>query len=151
MVDVRRLWQLKEEKSSIQSLMRAGNISDVVWNSFKKAENDLQEEILDLQFEANVFKEGLCWSLDLIYLTMKKLGWSETILSEAAMLVQRENHLRAMEKEAKEAAAKKEKDEREKTEKQMKAQAEVERMIEEENEVKSRKSPTNGTLSKKKQ
>lgn len=77
MTDVKRVWQLQEEKESLHKLTRSGAIPESMWNSYKDADHDMQLEIYDLQAEAETFKPG----------------WSQSILKEAAQLVQREREL----------------------------------------------------------
>lgn len=91
--DMRRLMELNDEKESIYNLMRTGAISESMWADFKTAENDLQLELFDVQAEAETFKKD----------------WSQAILKEAAMLLQKERELVEM-KKAKEAEEKMMKD-----------------------------------------
>ena len=77
MTDVRRVWELQEEKEALHKLTRSGAIPESMWNSYKDADHDMQLEIYDLQAEAETFKPG----------------WSQLILKEAAQLVQREREL----------------------------------------------------------
>lgn len=99
MTDVKRIWQLSEEKPSMSQLVKEGAISDEMWNSFKKAEQDLQLEVYDIQAEAEFIKPG----------------WGESIVKEAAQLAAKERQLTMMVKEQKrkqkmEAREKKEKE-----------------------------------------
>lgn len=80
MTDVKRVWQLQEEKDSLYKLMRAGSVPESLWANYKDADQDMQLEIYDLQAEAETFKPG----------------WSQAILREAAQLVQRERELTAL-------------------------------------------------------
>lgn len=80
MTDLKRAWQLQEEKDSVYKLMRSAAISESMWEEFKEAENALQLEIYDLQAEAETFKPG----------------WGAEILKDAAALVKRERELQAM-------------------------------------------------------
>jgi hypothetical protein len=78
MTDIRRVWELQEEKESLHKLTRSGVIPESMWNSYKDADHDMQLEIYDLQAEAETFKPG----------------WSQTILKESAQLIQRERELK---------------------------------------------------------
>jgi len=80
MTDVRRVWELQEEKEALHKLTRSGSIPESMWNSYKDADHDMQLEIYDLQAEAETFKPG----------------WSQLILKEAAQLVQRERELQVL-------------------------------------------------------
>ena len=80
MTDVRRVWELQEEKEALHKLTRSGSIPESMLNSYKDADHDMQLEIYDLQAEAETFKPG----------------WSQSILKEAAQLVQRERELQAL-------------------------------------------------------
>lgn len=80
MTDVRRVWELQEEKEALHKLTRSGSIPESMFNSYKDADHDMQLEIYDLQAEAETFKPG----------------WSQLILKEAAQLVQRERELQAL-------------------------------------------------------
>lgn len=80
MTDVRRVWELQEEKEALHKLTRSGAIPESMWNSYKDADHDMQLEIYDLQAEAETFKPG----------------WSQLILKEAAQLVQRERELHVL-------------------------------------------------------
>lgn len=77
MTDVKRVWELQEEKEALHKLTRSGAIPESMLNSYKDADHDMQLEIFDLQAEAETFKPG----------------WSQTILKESAQLVQREREL----------------------------------------------------------
>lgn len=77
MTDIKRVWELQEEKEALHKLTRSGAIPESMWNSYKDADHDMQLEIYDLQAEAETFKPG----------------WSQLILKEAAQLVQREREL----------------------------------------------------------
>lgn len=80
MTDIRRVWELQEEKEVLHKLTRSGAIPESMWNSYKDADHDMQLEIYDLQAEAETFKPG----------------WSQAILKEAAQLIQRERELQAL-------------------------------------------------------
>jgi hypothetical protein len=80
MTDIRRVWELQEEKESLHKLTRSGVIPESMWNSYKDADHDMQLEIYDLQAEAETFKPG----------------WSQTILKESAQLIQRERELKVL-------------------------------------------------------
>ena len=80
MTDLKRVWELQEEKEALHKLTRSGAIPESMWNSYKDADHDMQLEIYDLQAEAETFKSG----------------WSQSILKEAAQLVQRERELQML-------------------------------------------------------
>lgn len=80
MTDIKRVWELQEEKEALHKLTRSGAIPESMWNSYKDADHDMQLEIYDLQAEAETFKPG----------------WSQGILKEAAQLVQRERELQML-------------------------------------------------------
>lgn len=80
MTDVRRVWELQEEKEALHKLTRSGAIPEAMFNSYKDADHDMQLEIYDLQAEAETFK----------------LGWGQAILKEAAQIVQRDRELQAL-------------------------------------------------------
>src|ERR1700733_15640018 len=101
MTDIRRLWNIHEEKDSVYNLMRSGAISEEMWGEFKQSENELNLELYDLQAEAETFKEG----------------WSESILKEAAELVKREEMIGKL-KKARELEDKKSKEEKKRLAKQ---------------------------------
>lgn len=102
MTDIKRIWQLQEEKDSLYKLMRAGSVPESLWANYKDADQEMQLEIYDLQAEAETFKPG----------------WSQGILKEAAQLVQKERELQALktriEQEQRAAAADPTKNEKEK-------------------------------------
>ena len=83
MTDVKRVWELQEEKEALHKLTRSGAIPESMWNSYKDADHDMQLEIYDLQAEAETFKPG----------------WSQSILKESAQLVQRERELQMLRKQ----------------------------------------------------
>jgi translocation protein SEC66 len=80
MSDIKRIWQLQEEKDSLFKLMRSGSVPESLWANYKDADQEMQLEIYDLQAEAETFKAG----------------WSQGILKEAAQLVQKERELQAL-------------------------------------------------------
>lgn len=102
MSDIKRIWQLQEEKDSLYKLMRSGSVPESLWANYKDADQEMQLEIYDLQAEAETFKPG----------------WSQGILKEAAQLVQKERELQALkqriEQEERAAAADPGKSEKEK-------------------------------------
>lgn len=118
MTDVRRIRALNEEKESVHNLMKAGAISETMWNDFKQAENEIQLEIFDLHAEAETFKED----------------WSQRILQDAAILVRREDELVEM-KRAREREEKRKRDE----EKKLARQKEHEERTAKEQEERARK------------
>lgn len=89
MTDLKRVWELQEEKEALHKLTRSGAIPESMWNSYKDADHDMQLEIYDLQAEAETFKPG----------------WSQSILKEAAQLVQRERELQMLRQQVKQEAA----------------------------------------------
>ncbi len=80
MSDIKRIWQLQEEKDSLYKLMRSGSVPESLWANYKDADQEMQLEIYDLQAEAETFKSG----------------WSAGILKEAAQLVQKERELQML-------------------------------------------------------
>lgn len=89
MTDLKRVWELQEEKEALHKLTRSGAIPESMWNSYKDADHDMQLEIYDLQAEAETFKPG----------------WSQLILKEAAQLVQREKELHMLRDQVNQQAA----------------------------------------------
>lgn len=89
MTDLKRVWELQEEKEALHKLTRSGAIPESMWNSYKDADHDMQLEIYDLQAEAETFKPG----------------WSQSILKEAAQLVQRERELQMLRQQVNQEAA----------------------------------------------
>lgn len=89
MTDLKRVWELQEEKEALHKLTRSGAIPESMWNSYKDADHDMQLEIYDLQAEAETFKPG----------------WSQTILKESSQLVQRERELQMLRRQINQEAA----------------------------------------------
>lgn len=67
MADVRRMWKLNDERDSVNQLMKNGALSEKIWNAFKQAEKEMEIEFIEVQAEAETFKDG----------------WSQTIIKEA--------------------------------------------------------------------
>ncbi|CAG8586479.1 3204_t:CDS:2 [Racocetra fulgida] len=104
MTDVERMLKLGEDRPALVSLVQKGFVGEDLWNSFLKAEQELQQDLMDVTAEADTFKED----------------WSQTILHTANQMVQHEKHKKIQEhiKELKEKEEKefKKREEREKAE-----------------------------------
>lgn len=77
MSDVRRLMRLQSERESITQLNRAGIFGEEMMSAIKVADRELEMEILDVQAEAETFREG----------------WSDEIIRDAVRLVRIEDEL----------------------------------------------------------
>lgn len=69
--DIHRLRSLREERASLQQLVRQGRIGEDLWARFLAAEKDHEEEIMFCMQEAEQVRPG----------------WSQSILNEAAQFV----------------------------------------------------------------
>ena len=68
MTNVRRAWELQEERRSMSKLMQMGAIHEDLWERLQRAEQDLKIEIYDVEAEAETYIEGtlhdlgpVCW------------------------------------------------------------------------------------------
>ena len=71
MVDVQRIWALREEKPALQTLVRQGAIGEEMWDKFTKAEEHMEVEVQAVVEDAN-------WV---------KAGWGASIFPEASQLL----------------------------------------------------------------
>ncbi|CAG8532258.1 1352_t:CDS:2 [Cetraspora pellucida] len=67
MTDVDRMIKLSEDRFALVSLVQKGLVGEELWNSFLKAEQELQQDLMDVTAEADTFKED----------------WGQTILQTA--------------------------------------------------------------------
>ncbi|KAJ3109722.1 translocation protein S66 [Phlyctochytrium bullatum] len=72
MVDVQRIWQLREEKPSLQNLVRSGVLGEDMMEKINIAEKELEVEVQDLMAEADMYKPG----------------WGKSIFQEATNFMQ---------------------------------------------------------------
>ncbi|RKP09522.1 Sec62/63 complex, subunit Sec66, partial [Thamnocephalis sphaerospora] len=72
--DVRRIYELREKKPSLSSLVRSGQIGEAVWNQFQAAEAEMELELMEVVQEADRLKEG----------------WGQQIFQTASEMVQHE-------------------------------------------------------------
>ncbi|CAI2179140.1 338_t:CDS:2 [Funneliformis geosporum] len=133
MTNVERVMKLRENRPALLSLVQKGAVGDGLWNSFQKAEQELQQDVIEVTQEAETFKKN----------------WGQTILYTANEMVQHERHKEIAEqiKELKEKEEKnfKKREEREKLEmaeheKREKARLEKERKKAEEELLKMEES-----------
>lgn len=85
MFNVERAMQIREQKPTLQSLVRNGSIGEDVWARFQIAERALEEDIQELLQEAERVKPG----------------WSQQIFPQAQQLLamERQKMMMQMEKE----------------------------------------------------
>nr|CAG8498435.1 6989_t:CDS:2 [Entrophospora candida] len=104
MTDVERVKKLREDKPALLTLVQKGAVGDELWNSFVKAEQEIQTEIMEVSAEANTFKDD----------------WGQTIFQTANEMIHHQKHKEIPEKmkELKEKEEKlyKKREEREKIE-----------------------------------
>ncbi|CAG8564340.1 11045_t:CDS:2, partial [Scutellospora calospora] len=62
MTDVERILRLKEDRPALASLVQKGSVGDDLWISFLKAEQELQQDIMEVAAEADTFKED--WEIE---------------------------------------------------------------------------------------
>ncbi|KAI8846196.1 Pre protein translocase subunit Sec66-domain-containing protein, partial [Chytridium lagenaria] len=72
MVDVQRIWQIREEKPSLQGLVRTGVLGEDMMEKITEAEKELEVEVQELITEADMYKPG----------------WGKTIFQEATTFMQ---------------------------------------------------------------
>ncbi|KAJ3216731.1 translocation protein S66 [Dinochytrium kinnereticum] len=72
MVDVQRIWQIREEKPSLQNLVRTGVLGEEMMEKITLAEKELEVEVQDIMTEADLYKAG----------------WGKTIFQEATQFIQ---------------------------------------------------------------
>lgn len=58
MDDVKLIWQIRDAKQALTTLLSKGQIGDDLWERFMLAEKELEAEILEVVEEANTFAEG---------------------------------------------------------------------------------------------
>ncbi|KAI9591409.1 Sec62/63 complex, subunit Sec66, partial [Syncephalis fuscata] len=58
MEDVGRIYELREQKPSLSTLVKSGQIGEDVWNQFQAAEDEMELELMEVVQEANHLKEG---------------------------------------------------------------------------------------------
>lgn len=58
MDDVRLIWQIRDSKQALTTLLGKGQIGDDLWERFQTAEKELEAEIVEVVGEANTFQEG---------------------------------------------------------------------------------------------
>lgn len=58
MADVKRIWQVRESKAALATMLQKGQIGDELWERFLEAEKELEAEILEVVEEANTFVPG---------------------------------------------------------------------------------------------
>jgi translocation protein SEC66 len=74
MMDVERLWTIRDSKQALSNLLQRGQIGDELWTRFQQAEKELEAEVLEVVEEANSFREN----------------WGQTIFAQASDMVQHE-------------------------------------------------------------
>ncbi|KPV75648.1 uncharacterized protein RHOBADRAFT_52692 [Rhodotorula graminis WP1] len=58
MDDVKLIWQIRDAKTSLTTLLGKGQIGDDLWERFLLAEKELEAEIVEVVGEANTFEPG---------------------------------------------------------------------------------------------
>ncbi|KAM0792141.1 hypothetical protein ACM66B_004840 [Microbotryomycetes sp. NB124-2] len=58
MDDVRMIWDVRDAKSALQTMLQKGQVGDDLWERFTRAEKELEAEIVEVVGEANTFQEG---------------------------------------------------------------------------------------------
>ena len=58
MDDVKLIWQIRDAKTSLTTLLGKGQIGDDLWERFLAAEKELDPEIVEVVGEANTFEPG---------------------------------------------------------------------------------------------
>ncbi|GAA6029476.1 hypothetical protein JCM8097_003698 [Rhodosporidiobolus ruineniae] len=58
MDDVKLIWQVRDAKTSLTTLLQKGQIGDDLWERFLVAEKELEAEIVEVVGEANTFEPG---------------------------------------------------------------------------------------------
>ncbi|OJD22955.1 hypothetical protein ACJ73_05694 [Blastomyces percursus] len=53
--DIRRLIELRSQKSALAGLLQKGSVGDDLWQRFLRAEKEMEEEVRDVVAEANLF------------------------------------------------------------------------------------------------
>ncbi|CAG8584067.1 12832_t:CDS:2 [Acaulospora morrowiae] len=76
MTDVERVLKLREDRPALLTLVQKGAVGDDLWSSFLEAEQEIQNDIMEVTAEADTFKEN----------------WGQTIFSTANEMVQHEKH-----------------------------------------------------------
>ncbi|KAI9902997.1 hypothetical protein N3K66_002349 [Trichothecium roseum] len=56
--DIQRLIQIRSSKQACQQLLQRGSVGDDLWQRFKRAEKELEEELKDVVQEANALAQG---------------------------------------------------------------------------------------------
>ncbi|KAJ3078314.1 translocation protein S66 [Quaeritorhiza haematococci] len=72
MEDVKRIWQIREEKPPLMNLVKQGAIGEDLWEKVVRAEQELEAEILEVLEEADLYRKG----------------WRDTIFQEASKYMQ---------------------------------------------------------------
>ncbi|KAJ3236197.1 translocation protein S66 [Chytriomyces hyalinus] len=88
MMDVQRIMQIREEKPSLQNLVRSGVVGEAMLENINAAESELELECQDLIAEADLFRDG----------------WGKTILQEAGSFIQLQNQQNQQKAQAQAAA-----------------------------------------------
>jgi translocation protein SEC66 len=73
-VDVQRVFSLREDRSTLALLLRNGAIGDDLWNEFNDAESEINLEIQDCIRDAEELEKG----------------WGQSIFQQAAQLLAQE-------------------------------------------------------------
>ncbi|KAK4048739.1 Translocation protein S66 [Microbotryomycetes sp. JL221] len=58
MDDVRMIWDVRDSKQALQTMLQKGQVGDELWERFTRAEKELEAEIVEVVGEANTFQEG---------------------------------------------------------------------------------------------
>ncbi|KAI8800132.1 Pre protein translocase subunit Sec66-domain-containing protein [Cladochytrium replicatum] len=72
LVDVRRIWQIRDDKPSMYQLVKQGVISEDLWERLLAAEQALEAEILEVVEDAELYRAG----------------WGKTIFQDVSNLLQ---------------------------------------------------------------
>jgi translocation protein SEC66 len=134
MTVVTRVLQMREQRPPLSKLLKQGSIGEDVWNSFQKAEEELEQEVMEVVQEADTFNQG--WGKS-IYQTA-----SEMIAHEKLRTTQINfERLRAAERDvnAQRAVWKKELDQAQLAMKEKISAATAKELIDEENQARKRK------------
>ncbi|KAJ3171945.1 translocation protein S66 [Irineochytrium annulatum] len=89
MVDVQRIWQIREEKPPLQNLVRSGVLGEDMMEKITLAEKELEVEIHELMEEAELYKAG----------------WGKNIFQEASTFMQQQANLAQQQAQAAAVAA----------------------------------------------
>jgi len=84
-VDLQRLFQIRNSKGALQTLVQRGSVGDDLWQRFLRAEKEIEEELKDVVNEVRVIKV-CCLSVSRRHIAAASLSMCNSEESSASLL-----------------------------------------------------------------